>query len=166
NKMVCGPQCVWYVLRAFGIDTDQTDLIRRTQWPKLEGDTSLDDLSQLLREHGLHTAAVQIDRRFLPRPASPVIMHLKPDRETSPGHFVVLLPGGEEGRRRVWEPGRGEQTWEAYRLAERMSGALLLTSTHEIRDPADVLDGGRSTTPYWLAGLAACQAAILYGPVY
>lgn len=133
GDVVCGPRCLQYLLRHYGIETELMDLVKETQSDFEEGAT-LDALNEALRRRGVHTAALRLPSTAVIRWPHPVLMHLKSDDEGM-GHYVIWLPTSERTQVHVWNGLAGIQTGSESRLAAKRSGVVLLTSQTEIEQP-------------------------------
>jgi Peptidase C39 family len=131
---VCGPRCVQYVLRHFGLSADLSDLIHEMQWPEIERGTNLVAIQEALQKRGVFTRAVRVGTDVELRWPHPVIVHLSAaDQEI--GHFVVQLPSDEPGNAIVWIGLDGWVMGDKQKLAARRSGFVLLTAPEPILDP-------------------------------
>lgn len=79
----CGPCCLYFILRHYGIRVELKTLRHATGWGW--GGTSLHGLAQGAEALGLRATCVKIDAALLSEVAYPVIAHIQQR------HFVVVL---------------------------------------------------------------------------
>lgn len=125
--MACGPRCVSYVLRSYGLSSPQlVALVEQMQLPAIDRGSTLENVRTVLEQHGIPGKGVQFDIDRPLRWPYPAILHYKPDAGQS-GHFVVWLPSSEGSRAQIWNGLLGIQEEDWPDLSKRLSGAALLT---------------------------------------
>jgi len=139
GDVVCGPRCVEYLLQCYRKATPGLiDLVRETQWPDFEAGASLKSLEGALRKRGVFTQAMKVGPEARLCWPYPVLLHLNGD-DAFDGHFVVWLPSSTAARDEVWSGLIGVRKSSPAWLAQRRSGAILLTSPVPITDPGAAL---------------------------
>jgi len=96
---ICGPRCVQYILRHYGIQVELHDLIRECQWPDVEAGASLNALIQSLNSRGIHTLPLKA-RQVQINWDKPILAYVD-NGEDRLGHFVVLQDLNN-GDAKVW----------------------------------------------------------------
>lgn len=125
--LICGPRCVHFILKHFGIESDLIELTKAAQWPDLESGASLKSLSDILIQNGLHTRAIKFSPSAKLNWDFPVIFHRELDSRKV-GHFAVWLPESTLSSVEIWDGIQGklhqaESSWRAER-----SGVVLLVA--------------------------------------
>jgi ABC-type bacteriocin/lantibiotic exporter with double-glycine peptidase domain len=156
GDIVCGPRCVQFVLKYYGIEEDLIDLVREIQWPDLERGASLDSLEMALRMRGIETRAMRLGSRGVLKSPHPVIMHL--NGKSAGGHYVVWLPSSSDSESHVWIGLAGVQVGPTLDLEKSRSGAILLTSPTPITRTDDAITGAFGL-PAWVISLNAALLA-------
>ncbi len=162
GDMVCGPRCVQFVLKQYGKEGDLIELVREIQWPDLESGANLDSVDQALRRRGVNTRALRIDPHADFRWPYPVILHLK--GQNGLGHYAVWLPSSTPEQSHVWISLSGVRVGPTKKLAESLSGAILLTSPDPITDPlsAVAIPAGQNLLFPCLALFCFCTFVALF----
>ena len=138
GDFVCGPRCVQYVLRNYGVQSRLVDLVREIQWPAIEDGATLDSLERAFNSRSISTCAITIAPGCQLNWPYPVIVHLK-ETDGQLGHFVVWLPTSQRSMADVWTGLDGIQRGSAFKLAAKMSGAVLLTANMPITNPHEAV---------------------------
>ena len=145
---VCGPRCVQTILRSYGHEAELIDLVRDLHTDGVEKGTTLGQMRDALRQHGLHAEVVHLPAGATLTWPEPAILHLKPlpspasgrrESAESPaskptpalGHFIIHL-GDNHGTTTIHDPLTGTLHGPREELLQSMSGDLLLVSQHPI----------------------------------
>jgi ABC-type bacteriocin/lantibiotic exporter with double-glycine peptidase domain len=126
SDLVCGPRCVQFVLKWYGIEAGLIDLVRETQWPGLESGADLASLARAFRNRGITACAVQAGDRRLSDWPYPALVHLS--GASSLGHFVVWVPADGPERPPCYWMGLDGYQRDVDETYYRRSGVVLLTS--------------------------------------
>jgi len=93
---VCGPRCVQFVLKEFGLQTDLLEIVLEMQWPKLEEGSSLAAIQHAIERRGLAARALSVPSDCTIQTEAYVVMHVNCGRGSitsdAGGHFIVLVP--------------------------------------------------------------------------
>ena len=139
--LLCGPRCVQFLLQYYDIEEPGLqEIVRETQWPRVEAGTSLGSLKRFVESRGLHTAAVRISDVSRLSWDYPVVVHW--GEATSPGavgHFVVWLPRSTTETMYFWNGLHGVQSLDVHQFARYASGVVLLSSVAPIVEPYDCM---------------------------
>ena len=159
DGLVCGPRCVQYLLHYYGQDTDLIELVARFRWPDLERGASLDNIDRALRQRGVYTYAMQLTPQARLKWSYPVLVHLKVDGTTT-GHYAVRLPSSS-GEADVWYGLPGIRRLSDSLLAERWTGAVLLTAPEPITSPALAVERAGTSARDWLSCVGGLVCFVL-----
>lgn len=130
---VCGPRCVDFILKYFGMSTPEFfDLVQEIQKGDLENGASLKDLADGLERRGMYSYMVKFNRRISVSWPYPVILHTKTHRGCTgrcTGHYIVKMPDSlEGGSTKIWAGLDGYKRVDNELLNEFMTGHLLLVA--------------------------------------
>lgn len=159
DDLVCGPRCAQYLLRYYGQEVDLIDLVREIQWPDLENGASLEAVDNALKRRGIHTFGMQLAPHARLKWPYPALVLVKMDGAKL-GHFVVARPSLSKTLD-VWCGLRGIQRMSAGELAERSTGATLLTAPTRILNPDSAVEPeGTPAYAWWICG--GCSVCVLF----
>jgi ABC-type bacteriocin/lantibiotic exporter with double-glycine peptidase domain len=142
NEVICGPRCVYYVLKHSGRDEPLASLVREMQWPDLTKGSTVAQMEKALTSRGIHVRSIQLKRFGSARPESPAIVHLRKEgdaEEDLKGHFVVLLPESTEAEALVWDGVLGIRREPWIEFSKKMTGTIMLTGDAPIENVDEVL---------------------------
>lgn len=153
SQTVCGPLCVRFILQGYGLEADLLALVQEVQGDAEQQGATLSALKRSLETRRLKTLAVQTVPSEL-NWDGPAILHAESQRFPD-GHYVVLLPADEHGKRKVWD--RGDIVIQR-EFAGELTGAALLVAPPETETSASA---GQPWTLSAIAGALACVAFFL-----
>ena len=133
---MCGPRCVHFLLSYYkkAPNLALTDIVRQVQFPDLAQGATMGDLARVLDRNGVYTHLMRVSRATRLCWRFPVLLHLRAT-DGGPGHFVVWMPESTASDADIWAGLNGMSRISTRQLAQRMSGAVLLTAETAIEDP-------------------------------
>lgn len=159
NDLVCGPRCVQFALKWYGMNAGLIDLVRELQWPDLESGSTFGSLAQALQKRGLYTCAVDAGNRELSDWPYPALVHLSGPDEA--GHFVVWVPANGPRQPECYWTGLDGFCRDLDPRSYKRSGAVLLTAPVEITDAAAAFRSP-GAADLRLIGISAILAVVFF----
>jgi len=166
NEVICGPRCVHFVLKHYGIEESLAGVVRQMQWPDLAKGSTVIQIENALGSRGIFTRTIELSQGAAFRPESPAIVHLgkDPDREDSPEpHFVVVMPESTWREAVLWDGlfGIHREPWNDF--SKKMTGVVVLTGHAPIETLEEVvrIQGSAFAWKWWLGGALALLAGLV-----
>ncbi len=162
NELVCGPRCVQFVLKHYGVEVGLDSLVREMQWPDFANGSSVRQIQKALDSRGVYTRSIQLKNVGSFSAPRLLIMHLRGRQDNdnrAGGHFVVVLPESTSTEAVVWDGlfGTRRESWADFQ--EESTGIVILTDSKPIED-IDAAIGIRESHFAPIAIMLACALAL------